>query len=92
MLAPAWLQSSWLASQEPHEVSLALISPPLASQPGEAAPEEVLCRPPREAWPLASVGERSRNSKIFLRITKIHLWRDQQRVERRVHLHTLVDR
>ena len=26
----------------------ALISPPLASQPGEAAPEEVLCRLPRE--------------------------------------------
>ena len=25
-------------------------------------------------------------------ITKIYLWRDQQRVERRVHLHTLVDR
>ena len=42
----------------------------------------------------ATVGERSRNSKIFLRITKIYLWRDQQRVERewRVHLHTLVDR
>ena len=38
------------------------------------------------------VGERSRNSKNFLRITKIYLWRDQQRVERRVHLHTLVDR
>ena len=31
----------------------------------------------------ATVGERSRNSKIFLRITKIYLWRDQQRVERR---------
>ena len=30
----------------------------------------------------ATVGERSRNSKIFLRITKIYLWRDQQRVER----------
>ena len=27
---------------------LALISMPLASQHGEAAPEEVLCRPPRE--------------------------------------------
>ena len=27
---------------------LALISLPLASQPGEATPEEVLCRPPRE--------------------------------------------
>ena len=27
----------------------------------------------------ATVGERSRNSKIFLRITKIYLWRDQQR-------------
>ena len=38
------------------------------------------------------VGERSRNSKIFLRNTKIYLWRDQQRVERGVHLHTLVDR
>ena len=37
-LAPARLQSSWLASLEPREVSLALISPPLASQPGEAAP------------------------------------------------------
>ena len=35
-------------SQKPHEVSLALISPLLASQPGEAAPEEVLRRPPRE--------------------------------------------
>ena len=31
----------------------------------------------------ATVGERSRNSKIFLRNTKIYLWRDQQRVERR---------
>ena len=30
----------------------------------------------------ATVGERSRNSKIFLRNTKIYLWRDQQRVER----------
>ena len=47
-LAPAWLQSSWLTSLEPREVSLALISPPLASQPGEAAPEEVLRHPPRE--------------------------------------------
>ena len=28
----------------------------------------------------------------FLRVTKIYLWRDQQRVERGVHLHTLVDR
>ena len=27
---------------------LALISPPLASQPGDATPEEVLRRPPRE--------------------------------------------
>ena len=35
--------------------SLALIFPPLASQPGEAAPEEVLCRPPHEAWPLMRV-------------------------------------
>ena len=40
----------------------------------------------------ATVGERSRNSKNFLRSTKIYLWRDQQRVERGVHLHTLVDR
>ena len=54
-LVPAWLQSSWLASQKPREVSLALISPPLASKPGEATPEEVLRRPPREAWPLAIV-------------------------------------
>ena len=29
-------------------VCLALNSPPLASLPGEAAPEEVWCRPPRE--------------------------------------------
>ena len=42
-------------SLEPREVCLALNSPPLASQPGEAAPEEVLCRPPHEAWPLARV-------------------------------------
>ena len=35
-------------SREPREVCPALISPLLASQPGEAAPEEVLCRPPRE--------------------------------------------
>ena len=48
MLAPAWSRSSWLTSREPREVGLALISPPLASQPSEAAPEEVLCRPPRE--------------------------------------------
>ena len=27
----------------------------LPSHPGEAAPEEVLRRPPREAWPLARV-------------------------------------
>ena len=32
-----------------------MISPLLASQLGEAAPEEVLCRPPREAWPVARV-------------------------------------
>ena len=55
MLAPAWSRSSWLTSQEPHEVCPALISPLLARQPGEAAPEEVLCRPPREAWPLVRV-------------------------------------
>ena len=36
-------------------VPLALVSPPLASLPSEAAPEEVLRRPPREAWPLARV-------------------------------------
>ena len=29
---------------------LSLISPTLTSRPGEAAPEEVLHRPPREAW------------------------------------------
>ena len=40
-MVPVWPWSSWLASQEPREVPLALISPPLASQPGEAAPEEV---------------------------------------------------
>ena len=45
-LAPSSPWSSWLTSLEPHEVCLALISPPLASQPGEATPEEVLCRPP----------------------------------------------
>ena len=42
-------------SRGPREVCLALISPPLVSLPGEAAPEEVLRRPPREAWPLARV-------------------------------------
>ena len=31
------------------------ISPLLGSQPSEAAPEEVLCHPPHEAWPLARV-------------------------------------
>ena len=55
VLAPAWCQSSWLTSQEPHEVPPALITPLLASQPSEAAPEEVLCHPPREAWTLARV-------------------------------------
>ena len=54
-MAPAWPWSSWLASQEPREAPLALISPPLVSQFGEAAPEEVLHHPPREAWPLAMV-------------------------------------
>ena len=54
-LVAAWPWSSWLASQEPREVPLALISPPLASRPGEAAPEEVLRRPPHEAWPLTRV-------------------------------------
>src|SRR4051812_10988462 len=57
-LAPAWLPSSWLASQKPREVSLTLISPPLASQHGGTAPEEVLRRLPREAWP-------SRGSWVF---------------------------
>ena len=55
MLAPAWSRSSWLTSREPREVCLALISPPLASLSGEAAPEEVLHHPPHEAWPLARV-------------------------------------
>ena len=54
-LAPAWCRSSWLTSREPREVFLDLISPPLVSLPGEAAPQEVLRRPPREAWPLARV-------------------------------------
>ena len=36
-------------------VCAALNSSPLTSQPSGAAPEEVLCRPPREAWPLAKV-------------------------------------
>ena len=31
--------------------------------------------------PLDDVGERSRNSKNFLRVTKIYLWRNQLRVE-----------
>ena len=54
-LAPAWPWLSWLASQKPREVPLALISSPLVSQPGEGAPEEVLHCPPREARPLARV-------------------------------------
>ena len=54
-LALARSRSSWLTSREPREVHPALISPLLARQPGEAAPEEVLHRPPREAWPLAMV-------------------------------------
>ena len=54
-LALAWSRSSWLTSREPCEVCLALIPPPLASLPGEAAPEEVLRRPPHEAWPIARV-------------------------------------
>ena len=41
-LAPAWPWSSRLTSCEPCEVQLALISPLLGSQPGEAAPREVL--------------------------------------------------
>ena len=32
-----------------------MISPLLVSLPGQATPEEVLRRPPREAWPLARV-------------------------------------
>ena len=32
-----------------------MISPPIASVPGEDAPEEVLRRSPREAWPLTRV-------------------------------------
>ena len=54
-LAPTWPWSSWLTSREPREVCPALISPLLVSLPGEAAPEEVFRRPPREAWPLARV-------------------------------------
>ena len=42
-------------SRGTREVCPALISPPLASLPGEAALEEVLRRPPREAWPLERV-------------------------------------
>ena len=55
LLAPAWSRSSWLTSGGSREVYLAFISPPLASLPCEAAPEEVLHRPPREAWPLTKV-------------------------------------
>ena len=40
-------------SQEPREVCLALLSLPLVSLPDEGTPEEVLCRPAREAWTLA---------------------------------------
>ena len=54
-LAPAWCRSSRFASLEPREVCPTLISPLLARQPGETAPDEVLHRPPREAWPLARV-------------------------------------
>ena len=54
-LVPAWSRSSRLTSRGPREVFPALISPPLASLLGEAAPEEVLRHPPREAWPLARV-------------------------------------
>ena len=54
-LAPAWCQSSLLTSREPHKVCPALISPLLVSLPGEAAPEEVSRRPPREAWPSVRV-------------------------------------
>ena len=50
-LVPAWSRSSL----EPREVCLAVNSPPLTSLPGDAAPEEVLRRLPREAWPLARV-------------------------------------
>ena len=32
-----------------------MISPLVVRQSSEAAPEEVLCCPPREAWPLARV-------------------------------------
>ena len=39
----------------------------------------------------STVGECS-ISKQILRSCKVYLWRDQQRVERGVHLHTLVDR
>ena len=42
-------------SREPREIRPALISSLLVRQPNEAAPEEVLGRPPREAWPLARV-------------------------------------
>ena len=47
-LAPACSRSSWLMSRGPREVFLASISPPLVSLLGEAAPEEVLHRPPRK--------------------------------------------
>ena len=49
------MTETYHTSREPHEVPLPLISPLLASQPSEVAPEEVLCRPPREAWLLARV-------------------------------------
>ena len=54
-LAPAWSRSSGLTSREPHEVCLALISPPLVSLPGKAAPKEALRHLPHEAWTLARV-------------------------------------
>ena len=39
----------------------------------------------------ATVGDRSRKSKFFLRITKIYLWSNLATRGRGVHLHTLVD-
>ena len=82
MLAPAWCRSP-----EPREVRLALISPLLASLPDYAAREEVLHRPPREAWTLARVLD-----ALLLKMGCIACWLSHAMGRRKASLGTPVPR
>ena len=86
-LAPAWCRSSRLTSREPRELHPALISPLLARQPGEAAPEEVMRHPPSEAWPLARVLD-----ALLVKMSRTACWLSHAMGRRQAGLGTPVPR